>query len=309
MTQILPGLIPAFLVLLIGFALGRTAAFPPVFWDALGRLVRYLLLPALLLGHMATTDLAGLHVFPALVALLVALLVAVLVASLAARRLDLAEETRAALIVGCARPHAALALALAAAVFDSAGVTLAALSLVAVVPLANAIAASALLEQREAHGDTLGWRPALVAVVEDPLVLAAVAGVLINAAGAPLPFTPVVEVLATPALPLALLVAGGGLPPRPHTPPPPRLVLWRAVVIRLALAPAVTMVMLMLLGVSGVTAAVAVLVMAMPSSPLTAATVRTMGGDHDLIAWLQRRGTAVMMLSLPLVLWLALAGL
>lgn len=142
------------------------------------------------------------------------------------------------------------------------------------------------------------------ALVRNPILIACAIGLSISATGLQFP-TIVGQVLGTIAaasLPIGLLSVGGGLDFVAVRTGGRAVIL--ASVAKLAVLPAVTYLACELLGVGGVTQAIAVMFNALPASISSYALARQMGGDHRLMAAILTVQTLLAAVTLPVVLLL-----
>lgn len=221
------------------------------------------------------------------------------------RRWQVTDQDYLALFLGALRSNGVIAFAAAGLLFGQAGITLTAFSLAVLIPLTTLLSLAALWcydapprdeddkqtgaagtpatasqttasratapppssppppsPQRRCKGRV---RPVLAGLGRDPLVLACLIGLIAHTTGAGLPVVgPVLALLAEATVPLGLLVIGATLSLADSRLIGP--VLPGAVVTRLAVLPLLTAVGCWLLDVRGITAAVVVLVTALPAA-------------------------------------------
>jgi predicted permease len=288
MTQVAAALAPVFALILIGYGFRRSGFLAPPFWEAADRLTYYVLFPALLIHNLATAPFAGLHAGGVAAALLAATLAVAAVVFLARRRFRLDGRGFSSLFQGAIRPNTYVGLASAAALFGAPGVTLAAVAIAATVPLVNLLSVGALAVFAGAQGAGGRRWPATLrtifrSVARNPLVLACLAGLALNASGLGLPrIGPVVDALGRAALPLGLLSVGAGLDWAALG--ARKLPLLTAAGAKLVLLPAFAALVLAATGTGGTPALVGVLFASLPTSASSYIMARQMGGDHGLMA-------------------------
>jgi predicted permease len=312
MTEIVAALAPVFVLIVVGTALRRSGFLAEGFWDAADRLTYFVLFPALLVHNLATAHLGEIR-FAGMVGALVAAVVLVALLLLAFRpHLGLGGPAFTSLFQGSIRPNTYVGLAAAVALYGSAGLTLAAVAVAALVPLVNLLSATALARYGAGGGAPAeadappGPLETALMVVRNPLILACAAGVALNWSGLGLPLGtgPVLDILGSAALPLGLLSVGAGLDPRAARAAPGPLAVASA--CKLLTLPALVVAALEGLGVGGLTATVAVLFAALPTSATSYVMARQLGGDHGLMAGIITVETVVAMVTLPA--WLILVG-
>lgn len=309
MSIILFALAPVFLLIVLGFFLRRSAFFGAgaggeAFWAAADRLTYFLLFPALIVHTLALSDLTEIAVagMAGALALPVLLLAAVLVLTRphlqATCGIDGPGYT--SVFQGSIRPNTYVGLASALILYGSAGLTLAAVAVVTLVPLVNLLSATVLARHganRHAGVDAL-----LFLVARNPLIIACALGLVLNVTGIGLPSfsSPLLDLLGRAALTLGLLSVGAGLDLKAAR--RSGAALWIAAACKLALLPLLTASLLHQFEVEGVTAAVAVLFAALPTSATSFVMARQLGGDHTLMASIISIETPAAAVTIPAAL-------
>jgi malonate transporter len=298
-TAVLGALLPLFALIALG-TLARRVGWPgPAAWRAIERLTYYVLFPALLFQSLATTSLAGGgHVALALAA---ATLVVAGGSLLVSRALALHGTTLTSVLQGAIRPNTYVGVGAALAVWGTPGVALAAVGLAVVIPLVNVISVLGLLryapkpEQRQSL---------LVALIANPLMLACLAGLAVNALGWPLApwLSAPLRLMGQASLVLGLLAVGAALNLAALRARWPAAA--AASVLKLIASPAIAAVLLAALGVSGVPFAVAVVYMGVPTSVSAYVLAVEMGGDRDAMATIISVTTVLSALTLPAIVLL-----
>jgi len=271
LTSTLSALAPVFGLIIVGYGLKRRALFGDDFWEPAERLTFYFLFPALLVSSIGGAEMAGLGALPMAAAMISATLVMAGVLMAAARRRK--DDTRGpafvSLLQGAIRPNTYVGLAAAYALFGNAGLALAAAAIVAVIPLVNFISIIALLRWTGTaaactHHAKRGWGGAFAASLKNPIIVACMLGALLNITGLGLPpvIGPLLDILGSAALPLGLMAVGAGLDfGAVHE---RRATITRAVALKLAVMPVLTVAACWAYGVSGVPQTVAVMFAALP---------------------------------------------
>ncbi len=308
MLHIVAALGPVFVLIGLGYAFRRSGFLEETFWVRADRLTYFVLFPALLAHNLALAHLGELR-FTGMVLALVGAVVAVALLLLALRPyLGLGGPAYTSVFQGSIRPNTYVGLAAAVALYGDAGLTLAAVAVAAMVPLVNVLSATALA--RYAGGEKApgpGRETPLVAevagtVARNPLILACVAGVLLNWSGLGLPMgtETLLDILGHAALPLGLLSVGAGLEVKAARAAARPLVVASA--CKLLALPALAIAALKGFGVGGLTATVAVLFAALPTSATSYVMARQLGGDHALMAGIITVETALAVVTLPAIL-------
>ncbi|HXH02473.1 MAG TPA: hypothetical protein VNN09_04055 [Candidatus Competibacteraceae bacterium] len=178
-TAILGALLPIFLLIALGYGL-RRGDFPgAAFWPYAERLTYYLLLPALLVNELVHAELTAFAVGP--LAVVVAGMLGGMSALLYGLKplLGLSGAVFGSLYQGTIRFNTYVGLAAAAALFQNAGATVAAIVIAIMIPLVNVLCVAVLTH---AQGG-LGLRGLLASLARNPLIVACVLGAGLNLSG------------------------------------------------------------------------------------------------------------------------------
>ena len=152
-----------------------------------------------------------------------------------------------------------------------------------------------------------GRSPGVLAeLVRNPLILACVVGVALNASGMGQPFGQgsLLHILGRAALPMGLLAVGAGLRFG-------RILEHKAAIlassgIRLLVLPGLTLLLCLVVGFPPESRLIAVVFTAVPTASSAFILARQLGGDHELMAAIITAQTALAAATLPL--WLEVAG-
>lgn len=303
MFPIIGSIVPVFLLIFLGAALRRSGFPGDGVWAPVERLTYYVLFPSLIVVTLAQAHLGELRILPMATALVVTLCAVSGLLVAARRQLALDGPAFTSVLQGTIRINTYICLAVAAAIWGTAGLTVAAIAVAIIVPTVNVISVVALTRfGADADGTPTGMARALS---RNPLIIASVIGILFNITGLDLPplIGPVLEILARAALPLGLLAVGAALSLSALR-ADARTILYTSCA-KLLLAPAVAALLLWGFAVEGVTAAVALLFMASPTAPSSYILARELGGDSQLMAGLVTAQTIAAVVTIPIVLTLA----
>ncbi|BAF88851.1 putative permease [Azorhizobium caulinodans ORS 571] len=304
MLSIISALIPTFLVIVLGVVLRRVLLKKPDHWVALEQLTYFVLFPALLIVSAVKADLSGVSVLAVVGAMFGAILI--MSAVLLVLRRPIVDATGidgpafTSLFQGVTRWNTYVALAVCGGLYGAAGVTVAAVALVAMIPAVNVICVIVLARYVGAHAPTP--RFILGQLLRNPFIWSCLAGALLNGFAVPVPKVVVEfgDILGRASLALGLLVVGGGLALDRLNRLKPVVIL--AVVLKLFAKPAVAILLGLAVGLSGTELAVLAIVCAVPSAPNGYVLARQMGGDAPLLAEMLTFQIIVAAASLPLVL-------
>jgi malonate transporter len=289
-------LLPDFLLIVCGFLLCRYSALGRPVWDAVERLVYYLLFPVLLFNSIVRSPLEIGETLP-LAGAGLGIVATGIAAAYALRRwpgVDAKLHASGAQVAF--RFNSYVALALAEKLGGAQGVAWTALLVALCVPLCNFAAVYPLAR----HGGHRFWRE----IARNPLIVSTVAGLVANLLGIRFvdPLAPMLQRIGQAALPLGLMAVGAGLKLGG---------LWAGpglaaglLGIRHVLLPLTALALVWLLGVPQAQQPIVVAFAAMPTASSAYVLAMRMGGNGPYVAGLITLSTLLGMASIPL--WLAL---
>lgn len=298
-AAILLALAPVALLVALGYGLRHTGFIADVFWPQAERLCYYILLPALFMHGLASAHLQALPVVP-LAATLVAATGVVAVALMLTRRwipIDGAGFT--SVFQGAVRFNNYVGVSLAAGMFGARGVALAAVCNAAIVPTVNLLCVLVFAR----HGSVrFGGRALARQIVTNPLVVACVIGIGMQASGVQVPALaePAVRALGAASMPLGLLCVGAALNfsgVRRWAHP----VMVSSAVKFLAM-PVLTLAVGHAVGLADVALTVALLFQALPTASSSYIMARQLGGDAPLMAGITAAQTVLAAAAMPAVM-------
>lgn len=289
-------LLPDFSLILLGAGLRRRLVRDEAFWAGVEKLVYFVLFPALLFNAMAGADLDPGQALPLFLAGL-GVMVAGFVLGWLGRPLMGLDAIGFASRLQCAyRFNTYIGIAVAGKLHGAAGVAMMGALCGAMVPFANIMAVGMLAR----HGQGGLWRE----LMRNPLVLATLAGLVVNLSGVALaePFQFFLKRLGDAAVALGLLAVGSALR-------------WGEaggrwagsawlVSVKLMLLPALAWALGRQLGLGGLTFDTLVTFAALPSASSAYILAMRMGGDGPGVAWLISATTLLAVASLTF--WLQL---
>jgi predicted permease len=213
---VLNSLAPVFLTMAVGVLLRRLRFLPEGFFGGLNQLAFWVCLPCMLFTEIARCRVAGGAVLGAAGILALALLPALLVAWALARVLRVPPASRSVFFQGAYRGNLAyvgIPVITYALVKNVEAAGLAALIMAPITPLYNVVGVL-LLTPRGNHGNPWQrWRPTLVSIATNPLILSCALGLAAFGWQVTLPTAigKTVEMLGNAGLPTALLALGASL--------------------------------------------------------------------------------------------------
>ncbi len=303
MGIVVAALLPVFLLIVLGFVLRRSLMRLETQWHGLERLTYYVLFPALLIQTLVKADLtrvpvAGVGGALLLSALLMSLLCLALRPLLSKFAIDGPAFT--SIFQGAIRWQTYVALAVSGNLYGDAGLALASVAMVAIIPLVNVLSVSVLAHY--ASPEKQSARAITMTVVRNPLIWACAIGLAINVAHLPLPhiWHEVADALGRSSLGIGLLVTGAGL----HLEGMfrPSVAASVAVFLKLILMPVLAVALALWFGVSGSNLAIVTACSAVPASSSAYVMARQMGGDAPLLAQIITLQTILAAITMPIAI-------
>ncbi len=302
MLIILSALLPVFLIIALGWII-RRAGFPEAaLWPPLERLIYFILFPCLLVQNLATADLAGIDILPMGAALLSAIFIMTGGLTVARTRLKLSGAEYSSLFQGAVRWNGFVGIAAASSLFGSAGLALMAIAIAFMVPTVNLLSIYVLT--RHASATPASLRAALIAVIRNPLIMACLFGIVLNAGGfglAPILDT-TLKVLGSAALPLGLLAVGAALDLSHMRQFGGAILLGTG--LKMLGMPLLVVITTWIFGVEGLTRDIAILCASVPGATSAYILARQLGGDARMMAGMITATTVAALITMPLVLTL-----
>ncbi|MFE1598076.1 AEC family transporter [Methylobacterium sp. ID0610] len=299
-ATVLLALVPIALLIGLGSALRRSGFLAESFWPQAERLGYYVLLPALFVHGLATARLDGVPV-AGLALVLVAPTLAVAGVLVALRPvLGGSGAAFTSVFQGGVRFNNYVGVSAAAGLFGTQGVALAAVANAAIVPTVNVLCV--LVFARFGAGGRLAPRGIARQLALNPLVVACVIGIGLQAAGLGLPpgLDTLLRTLGQASLPLGLLCVGAALDLSAAR-------RWlRPVLVasgaKFVLMPLATLLACRALGLQGAAATTALLFQALPTASSSYILARQLGGDAPLMAGITAAQTVLAGAAIPIVL-------
>lgn len=300
MIEVVAALIPVFAIIALGAVLRRLAFLPEEGWRAVEQLTYFVLFPCFLFGAIAFADFANQPVGRMALLLAGAMLVMAALTFPFKSILTLDGPAFTSLFQGAVRWNSYVALGAIGAVLGQPGLALIAIAVAVMVPLANLLCVVVLMRNngQSANVATLARQLAM-----NPLILACIAGIAVQAIGLPLPkvATTTIDLLGKAALPLGLLAVGTSLDLQNALSRPSPVV--TAMLLKLAVMPVLVAVGASALGVFGPAQVAALICAAVPGAPSSYILARQLGGDAPLMANITTAQTLAAMLTMPIMLW------
>jgi predicted permease len=301
LTAHLDVFVPAFGLLALGALLRRHLLRDDAVWAGIERLVFWVLMPCLLASAIARVDLAELPLGGMALSIWLALLAGTGICVALARVAGLTHATMTSVLQGGIRFNNLMGFAVTGGLFGAAGTALGAVATGLIVPCVNVLVTLAFALGRP-DGARIGPLRVARQVVLNPLILGCAVGFVASALGGlPPGVRPLAQALGQAAIALGLLCVGaaltlGALRARPGL---------QAVTcaIKLVVMPLMTLGLARAFGLDALSAAVALVFMALPTATTSYVMARAMGGDAPLMAALTTTEHLLAVVTLPLWIW------
>ena len=303
MAVVISALLPVFLLIVLGFILRRSLMRLDTQWHGLERLTYYVLFPTLLIQTLVKADLSSLPVAGVGGALMLSALVMSLLC-LALRpllsRWNVDGPAFTSIFQGATRWQTYVALAVASNLFGNAGLALASVAMVAIIPLVNVFSVSVLAHYASPEKQSI--RAVAMTVVKNPLIWACAIGLAVNVMQLALPkiWHDVADALGRSSLGIGLLVTGAGLHLEGLL--RPSLAASIAVFLKLILMPMLAVALALWFGISGPSLVNVAVCSAVPTSSSAYVLARQMGGDAPLLAQIITLQTILAAITMPVVI-------
>lgn len=297
--SILTSLLPVFLIIICGYGL-KKGKFPgDDFWPGAERIVYYFLYPALLFTSSAGASWEFYSVASMVWAILAALFVMTGILLLLRPKITKNDASFTSVFQGSIRFTSYIGFAAAFSLFGDEGLYLTAVFITVMIPLVNILCIMVLVRYGGQKG---GWHWIFITVIKNPLIIACLAGMLLNVLGLQLPemVNNFAIILGRGSLPLGLLAVGASLQIRSIKNTGTEV--FYACLLKLILMPFLMWLTCTLIGVDKVSTTVAVLFASLPGSPLSYILAKQLGGDTKLMSSILAVQTGVSMISLPVII-------
>jgi len=287
-------LLPDFLLIVLGFALCRYTAMNRTVWDAVERLVYYLLFPVLLFNSILKSPLQPMQTLSLAAASVGTVACGIVLAFAVGRWRGVDARLHASGAQTAFRFNSFIALALAERLGGPTGLAWMALSIALCVPLCNVAAVWPLARHGgHSYGRELLRNPATVLTING-----------LRSSSRPYAMATTLQRIGLAALPLGLMGAGAGLRLGGLKGSPGLAAAFMT--IRHAILPAIAIGLTAVLVLPSEQRAIVVLFASLPTASSAYVLAARMGGDGAYTAGLVTLSTLLGMVSIPL--WLAVLG-
>lgn len=301
MSGLITGVLPVFALIALGYGLRKSGFLADASWRPIEKLAINWLYPGFLIPAIWFADLSGGRAPAAAGAAVVAILIVTAAALLAKPFLKIEGPAYTSVFQGVIRWNSFVFLPVVQMTYGEQGLALAAVMIACIIPVTN-IACVAVLARWGANQN--GVRPLALtrAMLANPILVACLMGLMLNFGGVPpIPgITETLVLLGSGALPLGLIVAGGGLSFAEVA--RRRWTIGAVSVVKLGVLPALMWGLCILFGGDELAQGLALLCGAAPAAAAAYMLARQMGGDAPLMAGIIAVTTVGSALIIPILL-------
>jgi len=302
LNSIFLALSPIFILILLGWFFHRIKFPGASFWPMAEKITYYVFFPALLFFSLYRADFGEARFWSMAAAVGGSMLTISLLMLLSRPLIKVSDSSFSSLFQGGLRPNTYVGISAAFVFLGETGLTLAAMVITVMIPLANVISVGVV--SRYGDNDSRGWKQAFVALLTNPLILACLLGVLANLGGIRLILgtDEVVRILSQASLSLGLLAVGAGL--RFNNIASKFISIAWSGIFKLALQPLLMGSAAVLLGIDQDLILIMVIFACLPCGAAAYVLARQLGGNLDLMAAIITVQTVIAAISMPLIVGL-----
>lgn len=305
MFATLLSVIPIFGLVMTGFIAKRFLPSHDL-WKGIEALVYYLFFPILLILEISKANFSEPGLIEALLATFIATLLIALLLFPIKQLFKIENRLFTSIFQGGTRYNSYVFLALSQSLFGSSGIIIAGVFMAYMIIIINILCISVLNLYGSNQSGKKSLGGILLALLKNPLIIGVLIGIAANLLQIELsgPLKQWMLYLGNSATPLSLMSVGAGLIIMMDAGKMKAITF--AIVLKLLLMPAITIILLKILGVEGITAGIALLFATMPSAGNAYILSRQMGGDSDAIASMITWSTLLSIITIPLIMSLVI---
>lgn len=205
------GLLPVFLLILVGYGLRRYQFPGDSFWDPAERFLYYFLFPLMLIDKLMHADPQGVSLLKLVPPVVVGLAIATCLLWLLNRIFRWSGPMFTSVYQGGIRFNSYIGLAAVQVLYGDGAVAIAALAMAIMIPLLNILCI--LCFSFYANASAVNAKAVLKAIASNPLIIGSVLGVVFNGLNVSLtqPIEAAIALIGEMALPFGLLCVGAAL--------------------------------------------------------------------------------------------------
>lgn len=301
MFATLLSVIPIFGLVMTGFIAKRFLPSHDL-WKGIEALVYYLFFPILLILEISKANFSEPGLIEALLATFFATLLIALLLFPIKQLFKIENRLFTSIFQGGTRYNSYVFLALSQSLFGTSGIIIAGVFMAYMIIIINILCISVLNLYGSNQSGKKSLGGILLALLKNPLIIGVLIGIAANLLQIELsgPFKQWMLYLGNSATPLSLMSVGAGLIIIMDAGKMKAITF--AIALKLLLMPAITIFLLKILGVEGVTAGIALLFATMPSAGNAYILSRQMGGDSNAMASIITWSTLLSIITIPLIM-------
>jgi predicted permease len=293
--------LPILMLIATGYLARRLLVQDSKAWAALDKVNFRILIPALIIGTIARTDIYSISGFRIGAAIVLVLIILSLILSIVYRisvPSVMHASTFSSVFQTATRWNASIALVVAGLIFDPISITIIGLIMVVLMPIVNAVNIAMMVrllgEQNASMVETL------VRVAQNPIILGCLIGIFLSASSVPLPsaVNESLNILGMASIGTILLSLGAGLSFNGFQ---GRLMpIALSCILKLFVMPGLVFAVCSLLGLEASVLMIATIATAMPTATNGYVVAQEMGGDAPLYASCCTVQTLLSLVTVPL---------
>ncbi|WP_455474915.1 AEC family transporter [Bartonella sp. B30(2025)] len=293
-------ILPIFLLIVIGYLSKIYIKDISIFWSRSDKFVYYVFFPALLILDISEANFSSdNNIYPIISTITSTLLVSAII-FLMKGLIGKTPELLTSIFQGGVRYNSYVFIALSQSLFGNKGVALSGFFVAYMIIITNII--SVLVMNHYGTGNKKSIKGALIALTKNPLIIGAIAGVIMNIFHIHIiePVKQLLSYLSGAATPLSLMSVGAGLiiSMQVHK---MVSILW-ATTLKLLIMPIITIIILKATDTSGVAACIAILYSSVPCAGNAYILSRQMGGDYEVMASIITWTTLFSIITITLIM-------
>jgi predicted permease len=296
---VLSTIFPIILLIALGYALKAKGFVPDSYWQGAERIGYYILLPSLFFYSLATADLKDVPVQEMVWVLLLSTGISALLLYVFRNRVAKDGPAFTSVFQGGVRFNNFIGVTVAAGLFGSTGVAMAAVANAVIVPTVNTLCVLVFAKHADSNSSI---KFVAKSIATNPLLVSCLLGIAAHISGLSVPdyLAPMIKSLGQTASPLGLLCVGGALSVRSIKPQIRPIVF--SSVFKFFVMPLATYGACRALGFGGHAALVAVLFQSLPTASSSYVMARQQGGDASLMSNIVAIQTLLSAFTLPVVI-------
>lgn len=300
MAAFTTALVPIMALIFLGYGLKQSKFLADEAWSGIEKLTYYILFPALLIHTLGNQTLVGTPWPSMLMVVVGTLMISAMVLILWHRiRASESNPTFTSIFQGGVRFNTYIALAVAQGLFGSEGLALGSVAAGFMIVLINMLCISVFVVWGKTNFK--GTTSFIREVIGNPLIIGCAIGWFLSLSGFGLPgiTDDILEIIGRAALPFGLLAVGAALNLKViHGHAKPIVI---SSIVQFGLKPLIAALLISSTGLSGVPAAVLVIVFITPTAPSAYILARQLGGDTETMASVITFQTLLAFLVMPLL--------